>query len=145
MSNDLLFNYLYLVYTIGFDCTSYTANEGDRLPLKIIKQGSGTLSVTVSFSPNTSNYSLSSQAVTFAANEMEKNVLVNIINDSYYEGQEIFNITMQSSSNRVQLTQHEAVITIQDQTGTVTACTTRLIMCYVIIFVVSCASGFYPE
>jgi len=38
---------IYLVYMIGFDCSSYTANEGDDLTLKIVKQGSGSLPESV--------------------------------------------------------------------------------------------------
>ena len=107
---------------IGFECPSYTANEGSSLPVKIVKQGYSALPVSVTVNSvgstaSLSDYSLQSQTVTFAADETEQLVYVNILTDDVFEGMEDFNLTLQSNDGRVQLSQNQAMITIRDLTG----------------------------
>ncbi len=100
----------------------YTTSEGSQLPVKIIKQGDGPLTVFITNNDITADhmvdYSLSTQNVTFAANETAKTITVNVLEDNDYEGPENFTLGILSSNLNVPPLQNQAVIVIHDLTGT---------------------------
>ena len=106
----------------GFETLSYTASEGSVVSLKIVKQGSSDLPVTIiitsediTASPN--DYSFQPTNVTFAAGQTEQTISLNIVSDVELEGSERFNLILQSNDARVLIGRSPAMITIQDVSG----------------------------
>ena len=117
----LLLSLSFAVFVLGLGSSLYTTSEGSQLPVKIIKQGDGPLTVFITNNDITADhmvdYSLSTQNVTFAANETAKTITVNILEDNDYEGPENFTLGIHSSNLNVSLLQNQAVIVIHDLTG----------------------------
>ncbi len=63
------------------------------------------------------DYSLSTQNVTFAANETAKTIIINIFEDNNYEGPENFTLTLHTNNSNTNVTQNQATVIIHDLTG----------------------------
>jgi hypothetical protein len=108
--------------TVQFDSTNYSVNEDTTsATLTVIRAGDTSGAVTVDFATSddsahqSSDYSIASGTLTFAAGETSKAFAVLISKDAYVEGDERLNLTLRHATGGAILgTPSAAVLTIID-------------------------------
>ncbi len=118
--------------TVQFSSSSYTVSEGSpRVDITLTRSGDTTSRATVNFATvdsaglqdcNVTNgiasprcdYINTLGAISFAASETSKSFSIAIVDDSYAEGNETFNISVNNASGATLGTQSTATVTITD-------------------------------
>jgi len=101
-------HFLFSVLEFRFEQSSYLANEGSPLTVKVLKQGSNDLPVTInitavelSTSPN--DFVILANSITFLANENEQLINVYLLSDTDSEETEHLSLLLVSNDERVQV------------------------------------------
>ena len=107
--------------TVQFSSSTYNVNENaGTATLTITKTGSTAVNATVHYATSDgtatagSDYTATSGDVTFLPNETSKDVTVSITNDSVYEGNENFTVTLSAPANATLGSPSAATVTIID-------------------------------
>lgn len=110
--------------TLLFSPSAYRPSEsGGLVTLTVLRSGSTTAAASVRFSTTNggatagSDYTSTSGTLNFAAGQTSQSFTIPILNDSTAEGDETFNVTLNSPSGAVLGTPATATVTIVDDDG----------------------------
>ena len=110
--------------TVQFDMANYSVNENaGTVTVTVTKSGATSLSATVHYATSDgsatspADYAATSGDLTFLPNETSKTFMVTINDDTTFEGNETFNVTLSSPTNATLGTQSSSTVTIIDDDG----------------------------
>jgi uncharacterized delta-60 repeat protein len=121
IAEAVLYTFLPTRPTVQLGSPSYSVNENDgSVNITVAKTGADALAASVQYTTNNGSatagvdYTAVSGVLSFAAGETTKNIVIPITDDSLFEGNETFTLTLSTPSGANLGSQSSAVVTIVD-------------------------------